>query len=652
MYTFFYGGKQGTPHYADIADDLLVVRSKANKGLNEAIKSPQGKKLATMLNPIVSFEDAGVTVLQCVQPRSSVRQFRDTARRELKKETELMYAGRVVREQGQSNPMVYTENLFIKFFADVTASECESLLSNYQLQVKRKLNYALNAYFIAAKNGIGLAVFQLALDLLELAEVELCHPELIRQVKRRGMAAQQWHLGATNIAGQPVNANTNAQQAWQTSKGQGVTIAIIDDGVDTAHIEFSSPGKIVAPRDVTMQANDALPKSPLDNHGTACAGVACAEGKDRASGVAPQARLMPIRLRSNLGSQAEADAFEWAADNGADVISCSWGPMDGQWWNPNDRTHHEYVALPDSTRLAIDYAVNKGRGGKGCVITWAAGNGNEDIENDGYASYHNVIAVAASNDRNSRSIYSDYGKSVWCCFPSNDFAYAAFNHPAPYTPGIWTTDRSGRAGYNPGELNPRAEPPGDDHGHYTESFGGTSSASPGIAGIAALILAVNPQLQWQQVRAIIRNACVKIDAENGSYDSLGHSPFYGYGLPDAAKAVAEAKQVLHIEEITPLQLSANTEGYLSKTGEEHFYAIYLTTTTRIDLIGSDEVDFDLYIRRRTAPSKQDFDERSYQSGSNESITLHPPSAGKYFIMVRSYQGRGAYHLQVTQLVKE
>lgn len=76
------------------------------------------------------------------------------------------------------------------------------------------------------------------------------------------------------------------------------------------------------------QAKDPHPAFTED-HGTACAGVACAAGLVRASGVAPKAKLIPIRLSSALGSQQEAEAFEWAANNGADVISCSWGPTDG-----------------------------------------------------------------------------------------------------------------------------------------------------------------------------------------------------------------------------------------------------------------------------------------------------------------------------------
>ena len=140
-----------------------------------------------------------------------------------------------------------------------------------------------------------------------------------------------------------------------------------------------------------MQSNDPRPKDPRpddpENHGTACAGVACGNGTNGASGVAPRAKLMPIRLASGLGSQREADAFKWAADNGADVISCSWGPEDGRWCVKNDPLHKHSLPLPTSTRLAIDYVTANGRGGKGCVVLFAAGNGNESVDNDGYASY-------------------------------------------------------------------------------------------------------------------------------------------------------------------------------------------------------------------------------------------------------------------------
>jgi subtilisin-like proprotein convertase family protein len=109
-------------------------------------------------------------------------------------------------------------------------------------------------------------------------------------------------------------------------------------------------------------------------------------------------------------------------------------------------------------------------------------------------------------------------------------------HPEPLTPGIYTTDRMSRLGYNAGSS---AE--GDLAGNYTNSFGGTSSACPGAAGVAALVLAVNPALKWNEVRDILRQSCQKIDPQGGEYDSSGHSRFYGHGRLDAQQAVALAR---------------------------------------------------------------------------------------------------------------
>src|SRR5262249_5864225 len=251
------------------------------------------------------------------------------------------------------------------------------------LTIKNELEYARNAFFVQAAKNIGLEVFKLAEQILVEPEVVLCHPEIVRQVRARGAFPQQWHLKRTLVNGKAINAHANVEAAWSASQGEGVTIALIDNGVDMEHEEFQSDGKIVAPQNVSVPLNNPNRGNPRpgqgDNHGTACAGVACAEGRVGASGVAPKAKLMPIRLVSPLGSQAEADAFVYAAKNGADVISCSWGPEDGDWQDPSDPAHKQVAPLPDSTRLAIDWAVENGRNGKGCVIVWAAGNGNESV---------------------------------------------------------------------------------------------------------------------------------------------------------------------------------------------------------------------------------------------------------------------------------
>ncbi len=526
MYAYQYGGKKGVRHRLTISDDFLVVRTQNRGPLEKSVLTKKSRQLMGSFVPVARFEPAGVEIFRTVEKRR-LREIRNRARATLKKETACQFAGRALCDPKSGAPVLYTENLFVKFDDDLGPRACRKLLREFRLKVKRELEYARNAYFVAASEGTGVQTFRLAGRLLSRMEVEFCHPELIRQVRRRGAFPQQWHLKKTTIGGQLINAHANVEPAWQLTQGQEVTIAVIDDGLDIEHEEFSSGGKIVAPRDVTRGNNDPRP-GPGNNHGTACAGVACANGRHGASGVASEGLLMPIRLVSGLGSQPEADAFIWAAQNGADVISCSWGPVDGAWWNPNDPLHRQVVPLPDSTRLAIDWAIRNGRNGKGCVITWAAGNGNESVDNDGYASYSKVIAVAACNDSSKRSAYSDFGQAVWCAFPSNDTVPGK-------TPGIWTTDRSGVAGYNEG--NPAR---GDAAGHYANDFGGTSSACPGVAGVAALVLARNPSLRWDEVKDILRRSCDRIDSAGGHYDAQGHSTLYGYGRLNAEKAVALA----------------------------------------------------------------------------------------------------------------
>ena len=508
--------------------------------------------------------------------RSGRQAERDAVRSTLSAEKSIRFAGRVladpVFEPGTpvaaiepaapqvKEPVLYSENLFVKFAPGAKLSAVRRALSSRDLTVKREIEYLDGAYVVKAPEGIGLAVFDLALQMLRTVEgVELCHPELLRQRQFRAAFAGQWHLNRTTVGGVRIDEHADVVNAWKLSTGKGITIAVIDTGIDVDHEEFATRGKILAPRDAAIgspRPNDARPVGSTEMHGTACAGVACAEGRKGASGVAPHARLMPIRLMAGLGSQAEADAFAWAADNGADVISCSWGPMDGDWWDGSDPAHRAFVPLPDSTRLAIEHALAKGRGGKGCVICWAAGNGNESVDNDGYASHPGVIAVGACNDRGRRSAYSDTGQALWCAFPSDDAQLDATgnlptpppvggewdeDHPAPRTPGIWTTDRSGRNGYNRGGSTAA----GDVAGHYTNSFGGTSSATPGVAGVAALVLALNPGLHHEEVKDLLKRGCDRIDKVKGQYDpGTGHSPLYGYGRVNAAKTVKLAARTV------------------------------------------------------------------------------------------------------------
>lgn len=526
MFTYTFGGKDGKKHVLHESSDMVAIRTRNSRSLKNAIFSEEGKKALEKMEVVAEFPEADITIFRTRDSIKNRKAARNKVKNALRDEPELRFVGKVLVEADGKTVVLYTENIFIKFFDNVKPEDCEKILAGFSLKVKQRPDFAPNTYFVSAPENTGVRIFEICESLLGLKEVELCHPELIRKRGFRRIHPKQWHLMKTSINRITVNAGVEADKAHKLNTGSGITIAIIDDGFDIEHPEFSQPGKVVHSRDITSGNNDPRPVRFYENHGTACAGVALASGF-KASGVAPDAQLLPVRLVSNLGSVSEANAFKWAVDNGADVISCSWGPEDGDWSDPDDPVHKIFVDLPDSTRLAIDYAVKYGRNGKGCVIVFAAGNGNEDCGYDGYASCEKVMAVAACNDTGRRCIYSDYGEKIWCSFPSSDFGYEPFNHPRPLTTGIYTTDRTGKAGYNP-------------EGDYTDEFGGTSSSCPGVAGTAALIISANPDLSWQEVRDIIKETTDKIDFENGRYDSEGHSIFYGYGRVNAEKAVRKA----------------------------------------------------------------------------------------------------------------
>ncbi len=543
MPTVYFGTKNEPGFELEPSPDLIAIRTRSGRSIARSggpVAGPLADEIADS-TLVVAYPEAGVEVYRV--PIAGATRTIDDRKAALRAAPDVRFAGGVLVDPVSREPVLYTENLFVKFLDSADEETCIAVLREASLQVKNKVTYATNAYFVEAAEGSGQEVFAIAASLLARPEVEYCHPELIRPRVRKAIFPQQWHLKSTSLGGLLINAHAQVEAAHEISLGEGVTVAVIDDGFDIDHPELSGNGKLVAPRDATLRTSDPRPKDPFgtgpadsEDHGTACAGVACGNGLVGASGVAPAAKLMPIRLASGLGSQREAEAFQWAADQGADVISCSWGPPDGRWSRPEDPRHGQTFALPPSTRLAIDHVVTNGRGGKGCVVLFAAGNGNESVDNDGYASYPKVIAVAACNDRGKRSVYSDFGAAVWCAFPSNDFGFAAFNHPEPLTPGIWTTDRLGQRGYNPG-----GPIDGDAAGHFTNSFGGTSSACPGAAGVAALVLAVNPNLKWHEVKDLLKRSCDRIDPQGGAYDATGRSPKYGFGRLNARTAVELAK---------------------------------------------------------------------------------------------------------------
>lgn len=415
----------------------------------------------------------------------------------------------------EGNPMIMTEEFVAQFIPDMTETEISALNSANNVEIVKKMDFLQNTYILKVNNLKNRTTLDVANLYYEMDEVIWSHPDWIRRMEPRGIPndslfPNQWHLNNTGQNGGTLGADIDAPAAWDTTRGSSnVIVAIIDTGIDIDHEDLNVGTKIVAGRDVVDNDNDPRP-GPGESHGTAVAGVSIAAQNNGigVSGSAPGCKLMAIRLLASGSSTSdEAEAFTFASQNGADVISNSWGPPDGNGIS---------VPLPDITRAAIDLAVTQGRGGKGCVILFAAGNGNESVDLDGFAAYNKTIAVGASNDRDERSAYSDFGNSLDIMAPSSD----------RFRQGITTTDRMGTKGYS--------------STNYNNGFGGTSSACPLAAGVAALIISVNPNLTWQQVHNILKDTADKINPSDAQYDTNGFSTRYGYGRINAGSAVTAA----------------------------------------------------------------------------------------------------------------
>ncbi|NJL76699.1 MAG: S8 family serine peptidase [Saprospiraceae bacterium] len=297
-------------------------------------------------------------------------------------------------------------------------------------------------------------------------------------------------------------------------KGYGSTnivISIIDNGFDLTHPDLKD--KVFRPFDSWSNSANIPGKESGHNHGTPCASVALATQNAKGIiGVAPNAKFMPVHGTS-FSTRVTEQMFDYCAKNGADIISCSWGTTDGNF------------SLNAMKEAAITRAAREGRNGKGCIVLFAVGNDDIDFVNF-YAAHPDVIAVAASTSQDLHATYSNRGREVSICAPSN---------------GDWPIIAA-RASWDEGIENEVGEfkywRDGRGRGNQYKHFGGTSSACPLVAGICALMLSVNPDLTAKAVKSILEQTADKIGSPSEYVN--GHSPKYGYGRVNADRAVAEA----------------------------------------------------------------------------------------------------------------
>ncbi|MEU3298426.1 type VII secretion-associated serine protease mycosin [Streptomyces sp. NPDC006678] len=296
-----------------------------------------------------------------------------------------------------------------------------------------------------------------------------------------GIRARQWALEAMHT-----------DEAWRTTKGEGITVAVLDTGVDADHPDLT--GNVLATKDLVGFGAKAGDRA-WARHGTAMAGIIAGHGhgtgqEDGVLGIAPEAKILPVRVilegidparakaRSTRGT-ALAQGIRWAADHGADVINLSLG-------DDSESAH------PDAGEdAAVQYAL-----AKGAVVVASAGNGGEKGDHISYpAAYPGVIAVAAVDRYGTHASFSTRRWYATVSAPGVDVVIA------------------------------------DPDRKYYEGWG-TSAAAAFVSGAVALVRSAHPRLTPAQIKRLLA------DTTRGGPKS-GRDDAKGYGIVDPAAAIAQ-----------------------------------------------------------------------------------------------------------------
>ncbi|XP_069470577.1 proprotein convertase subtilisin/kexin type 7 isoform X2 [Ambystoma mexicanum] len=325
----------------------------------------------------------------------------------------------------------------------------------------------------------------------------------------------QWHLNNVRRPGMDINVTG----VWERNvTGQGVTVVVVDDGVEHTladiHSNYSPEGSY------DLNSNDADPMPHPDNendnhHGTRCAGEIAAVPNNSfcAVGVAYGSRVAGIRvLDGPLTDSMEATAFNKHYQIN-DIYSCSWGPDDDG--KTVDGPHH-------LGKIALQQGVIAGRRGFGSIFVVASGNGGQYKDNcnyDGYANSIYTVTIGAVDEEGNMPFYAEECASMLAVtFSSGDKLMRS----------IVTSDWDLQKGTG-----------------CTEGHTGTSAAAPIAAGMIALMLQVRPCLTWRDVQHIIVFTATKYEDRHAVWERNGagfsHSHQHGFGLLNAWRLVNAAK---------------------------------------------------------------------------------------------------------------
>ena len=393
-----------------------------------------------------------------------------------------------------------------------------------------------------------------------------CEDKNIPTGKADPLYSAQWYLNNTGQSAGASNGGTIGEDirlgnTWDTYRGSGIKVGIVDSGVELLHPDLSANIDLSLSAHYADNDNDPTPNSSqlaYDTvgaaHGTACAGIVAALAHNGAGGrgVAPEATLAGLNAFSNPEPVNFADAlysgvfdvytvsssaYPFSNSDQLDISSNSWsdapGNMDDEW--------------PEL--YAIREGIARGREGKGIVYCFAAGNFRYYNYNANWNREQNnpyVIAVAALNADGRYSSYSNFGANILISAFGGEFGDT--------DPAIVTTDLTGEEGkdavspfndyndYNVYISQSHFSVKGNENAAYTNRMNGTSSATPMVAGSVALILQANPTLTYRDVRYVLATTARKNDPDNSDWvqNGAGHwiNHNYGFGAIDVAAAIA------------------------------------------------------------------------------------------------------------------
>ncbi|WP_329839304.1 S8 family serine peptidase [Stenotrophomonas geniculata] len=409
------------------------------------------------------------------------------------------------------------------------------------------------------------------------------------------LAGRQWHLLNTGqavlgdtlpVAGNDLNVDGLFRNGI---RGQGVTIAIVDDGLQIAHPDLAANVAAVAGKNFANQSNNPSPSNPdRDNHGTMVGGIAGAVGANNLGvrGVASAATLkgfnfLASNAQGNSNSNIEYSWWDGAEVADVGVFNNSWGSSPG---NPNLP-----LAYSQNDITAYEQAMSGTRGGRGGIYVKAAGNNhNNGARSDGTDicsadtksrntgcipagrdprnNLFNVITVAAVRADGVRSSYSSTGSALWVSGFGGENGWQRQVVPGQlairYDPAILTTDVTGCAQGSNKNTSLRNTLDGDQSAidstcNYTGKMNGTSAATPMVSGVAALLLETNPNLSYRDVKYILATTATRNDPNRAAVThsdgrvlvpgwtvnaaGRAYSNWYGFGVVNAARAVEVAE---------------------------------------------------------------------------------------------------------------